>query len=597
MRQPHYLREALSTAMPREFVVFDTETTPHPIDPRTVEHKLVFGWAAFVRRNRHGNWSAPRWFRFETGAEFWQWVEELAQPKRKLYVFCHNGNFDWQASGMLSHLPALGWTCEKAIIEDPPNYFLWRSDKRVIALLDTLNYWRVSLKEIGKRVGIDKLELPYGFHDPIKSDIYCKRDVEILVKALLDWFAWLQRYDLGAFAISLASQAWTAYRHRFMQHDIFLDDNEEAADLSRASYMGGRTEAWRIGEYNRNITVLDVNGMYPFVMKGNRYPTKLIGLYKRVEVDELTTWLEDYCCIAHVKIRTEQPIYPERTDFGIVFPVGEFWTYLASPELSEALRRGHVVECSECAVYECAEIFTEFVDEVYALRRGFIDAGDETGGWFIKILGNSLYGKFGQRGGHEEIIGYTGDTALHVETEYDIDTGRKYRVRHIAGLILSRSLDSETRDSFPAIAAHVTSYARLLLWSYAETAGLDHVYYMDTDSLHVDRTALQRLRPLIDQSRLGSLKVERTVFRAIYHGAKDYRLDDYWRTKGIRKKARVISYNTYRQEQWVSLSGSAAAAHLGGPLVRKITKHLNRIYRKGIVKPDGRVLPLRREAS
>jgi hypothetical protein len=524
-------------------------------------------------------------------------MEGIARPKKRTYTFCHNANFDWQATAMCQMLPGLGWSCEKAIIEDPPNYFQWRKDDKTLMMLDSTNYWPEALKKMGDRIGLPKYDMPPDWSNPELSDTYCRRDVEIVLRTMQDWFKWLQANDLGAFAISRAGQAWSAYRHRFMTTDIFIDDNEKALELSRAAYIGGRTEAWQINTPLTDVTVLDVNALYPSVMRENLYPTKLIGVYTHADLDELRHWLNEYCVIAEVTIDTDLPIYPERTRDGIMFPVGRFRTALTTPELLCALDRGHLIECSRAAVYECAEIFNAFVDETYRLRLEYHAKGDMAAHHNMKHLMASLYGKFGQRGGHEEIIGKCESTALHVETELDLETGKKYRIRYIAGIILCRSLDEETRDSFPAIAAHVTAYGRQILWQGVETAGISNVFYMDTDSLHVNSTGLAAMRSRLAPTQLGAYKIERQVKDAFYRGAKDYTLDDTIRVKGVRAKATQVEHNVYEQEQWVSLRGSCTAGHTGGPLVRRVLKHLKRIYKKGLVQDTGRVLPFVRDSA
>lgn len=498
---------------------------------------------------------------------------------------------------MCQILPSLGWRCEKAIIEDPPNYFQWRKDDKTLMLLDSTNYWPEKLENMGKRIGLPKYDMPPDWSNPALSDTYCRRDVEIVLRTMQDWFRWLKTNDLGAAAISRAGQAWQAYRHRFMTADIFIDDNEKALALARESYIGGRTEAWQLNTDLTDVTVLDVNGLYPSVMRENLYPVKLMGVYTHVDIDELRIWLNKYCCVAEVIIDTDLPIYPERTRHGIMFPLGRFRAVLTTPELLCALDRGHLMSCTRCAVYECAEIFTSFVDELYALRLQYHAAGDLAAHHNMKHLMASLYGKFGQRGGHEEIIGTCEDTSLHVESELDLDTGKKYRIRHIAGIILCRSLDEETRDSHPAIASHVTAYGRQILWQGIETAGIPNVYYMDTDSIHVSPAGLDEMRHILAPTQLGAYKVERQVAHAIYRGAKDYTLDDLVRIKGVRAKATMLSQGVYEQEQWVSIRGSCTLNHTGGPLVRRVVKHLKRIYRKGSVSKSGRVLPFVRDSA
>lgn len=492
---------------------------------------------------------------------------------------------------MTTALPALGWTCETAIIEDPPNYFVWRKGDKVLRLLDSTNYWKVKLADLGKRLGLPKLEFPPDWNNPEVSDTYCKRDVEILLQSLIKWIAWLQEHDLGGLGISLAQQAWKAYVHRFMDVPIYIDDNIDALELARDAYYGGRVECLTLGTHVKDVHCLDINSMYPYVMREHEYPTKLHGIYSKVKLAELSKWTERYAVVARVVVDCTEPVYPQRTKDSLLFPVGVYETVLSTPEIAHALEHGHIVACSRAAIYDKARIFTRFVDTLYALRQGFEKAGDETAKYYTKIMLNSLYGKFGQRGMHEEVIGACDPTRLYVETEIDLETGIRYRNRHIAGLILSRSLSGESRYSHPAIAAHVTAYARMLLWHLLNVAGIEHCHYMDTDSLHLSQTGRTALDAYIDPSRLGALKVEKLINSAVYYGPKDYELDGVRRIKGVSASAVKTDVSTFSQSQWVSLKGACLADHTGGPLVRRVSKRYSRQYRKGVAAPTGRVSP------
>lgn len=490
-------------------------------------------------------------------------------------------------------LPELGWTPSLIIIDNPPNYTCWRKGDKTLKLLDSTNYWKISLKELGNRVGLNKLDMPPEWADRERADTYCKRDVSVLLLALQQWIAWLRQHRLGGLGISLAQQAWRAYVHRFLECPIYIDDNIEALELSRSSYYGGRTEALTVGTYLTDVQCLDVNSMYPSVMRDYEYPTRLHGRYTRIKAEELNRWLGKYAVTADCTIRTERPFFPSRSPNGLLFPVGTFRTYLSTPEIKAALDSNELVECHAAAIYDKGIIFRGFIDELYALRQEFAAAGDESGRYFVKILMNSLYGKFGQRAGNEEIVGECDPGLFRVETEIDVETGKRYRWRYIGGKILCRSTEAEGRYSHPAIVSHVTAYARCLLWRHMETAGIENVFYMDTDSLHVNREGMTRLLPAIDPTRLGALKLEKVVQRAIYYGPKDYELDGKRVIKGVRANATELGPGHFSQAQWVSIKGATVAEHRGAPLVRQITKRFTRQYRKGHVGPQGKVSPLR----
>lgn len=597
MRNPHYLPRLKTARYPRELIAFDCETEPHYHDEVTVEHRLVFGWACYSRWIEEQTWSEPQWHRFETGLELWEWVHETARPKQQTYIYSHNVNFDWQASAMLTNLPLLGYVCDQAILEDPPNAFRFRGHGKTLRLLDSFNYFYASLKQIGDRIGLPKLDMPDTWLSPEQSDAYCQRDTLIVLRAVQQWIAWLRDNGLGSLAISLAAQSMNAYRYRFMDHDIFLDDSEKARTLERKSYFGGRVEAYHVHTPIDSVTCLDINSMYPYVMRENTYPTKLRTVLTHATVEELHRWLRVCCLVADVTLTTNVPAYPERGDGKLLFPTGTFRTTLTTPELQHALTYAEIHEIHQVALYDHAPIFTKYMDDLYALRVEAMQQEDDTAVYFLKKMINSLYGKWAQRGGHEEIIAYTDDLSLRVEDEWDATDNVHYRIRYIGGVVTRRSLDTESRNSFPAISSHVTAHGRMMLWRLIEKAGRNHVYYTDTDSLHVDVFGLWNLLNEIDPQRLGALKVEKCIDRAIYYGPKDYFLDGEQKTKGVRARATEVERGVYEQEQFVSLRGSCIRQWSGGPLVRRTRKRLARVYTKGDVDASGRVLPFVRDGS
>jgi hypothetical protein len=159
--------------------------------------------------------------------------------------------------------------------------------------------------------------------------------------------------------------------------------------------------------------------------------------------------------------------------------------------------------------------------------------------------------------------------------------------------IKKEGAEAEASNSFPAVAAHVTSYARMLLWGYIETAGIDNVFYMDTDSIFCNRQGLDNLTAAgsIDTDKLGSLKLEKQGAMKI-SGVKDYIFNDVEKLKGIPKGAIRIDVSTFIVNQWVGYSKMMNDGQLEGYKNILIKKHLSRNYTKGYITDSGQVLPL-----
>jgi hypothetical protein len=531
--------------------------------------------------------------RFEHALEFWTWVESLTRPQTRLYIFAHNWGFDAPVLSTFDMLPSLGWSLGAVVVESPPVILSWRKGNRVIEMLDTLNWWRVSLKSLGESIHAPKLKMPTKRASKKRWDIYCSNDVEVIRLSMLAWWEFLQRYDLGGFARTLAGQAMRTYRHRFMLHPILVDSNATATALARESYHGGRTECFRIGKVDGPVHVLDVNSMYPSVMKDNLYPTILRLFVRKATREELVRWLSSKAVVAKVDLETTSAQYAVVINHRLCFPVGKFTAVLTTPDLVSALRQGHIRGIREAAVYERQDIFSGFVHEMYQLRQDATDRGDDVSRFMLKILMNSLYGKFAQRGMVWDKVDVTPDNQIKTWVEHDWETGQNVSYRQFAGIIQRLSREPEAFSSHPAIASHVTAFARRLLWNLISIAGARNVFYCDTDSLYVNDLGLSRLASHIDGKSLGKLKLEASHDWVVFHGAKDYQTPVGRKTKGVRANARWETANTVVQDQWTSLVGMLRQGQLSQPQTKTLSKTLSRRYSKGSVGRDGMVSPLR----
>jgi hypothetical protein len=223
-----------------------------------------------------------------------------------------------------------------------------------------------------------------------------------------------------------------------------------------------------------------------------------------------------------------------------------------------------------------------------------------------KFMLNSLYGKFGQMGRVWHETGETREQDGKFWIVEDPQTKGIHKQRVRMGNVQEMSSEEETENSFPGVAAFVTGYARMLLWSLMQKAGLKNVYYTDTDSLIVNSTgykALQRSGD-IDPDRLGALKVEYIVESAIFRGSKDYEVRNVvWppkdegmnveHIKGVSHRAERVGRDTYEQDHFFSWDYLAARDHDGYIDVERMRKHLARDYDKGTVTESGRVEPIR----
>lgn len=593
MRRPHYLRGNKGTRLPVLVIALDTETDSIPIGDDTVEARLRFGWLAVTRRHRGLHWTPPKWYRFSTPTEAWDIIESLIGNERRAWLVCHNAGFDLRVIDAFGLLPERGWELRGAVIEDPPTILRWHRTGQGLICIDTLNYYRTSLASIGQTYGLPKLDMPKLTASTEEWDTYCRRDVEVTLAAFQGIIKMTADLDLGNFAQTFPSIAFTAFRHRHMTERVLIDDNQDALTLARASYYGGRTEAYRLGTLASPVTVYDVVSMYPAVMRDELMPTVLAGHYRKVSLDDTRELCQASIVAADVTVTTEQPVLPWARDGVLLFPVGTWRTALIGRELELAIERGLVERVHAVAVYDRANLFAGYVTEWHARRQEAIATGDLALSDFCKRMMNGLYGKFGQRGDVYERVGPAPRSLTRQWIEWDAETSTIHRYRAFAGLLSERTGATEARDSHPAIAATVTAAARVKLLRLIEAIGWGNVVYVDTDSLFVLPDGTDAADRFTDSTALGALKRERVITDLTIYGVKDYSIGGIRKTKGIRRNAESIAPNVYVQDTFIGLKGAVQLGDIRRQLIRRTTKRLNLAYHKGTILPDSRVQPYR----
>ena len=174
----------------------------------------------------------------------------------------------------------------------------------------------------------------------------------------------------------------------------------------------------------------------------------------------------------------------------------------------------------------------------------------------------------------------------------DHETKRTYLRWSFGGKIYERDgIKQEARNSFVAIASHITAYARMKLWNAIVLAGRDNVFYCDTDSLYTNSEGYKRLKPLVDKLRLGALKVESRNKTMTIYGCKDYVLGRSATIKGIKKGSKKLTKNKYKQVRYLKFRSLLRRGSLDAPIEELYRKELKRIYKKGVITDSGYVIP------
>lgn len=454
------------------------------------------------------------------------------------------------------------------VISDPPIIIVGWWEGRKVIMVDARNY---GAKQMPDQVGC-----------VIKS------------KALAGWFTgmcdWVERNDLGVMRYTTSAMAYEAWKHRFMPTKVCIHGNKPACDLERSAYFGGRTELFFKGRPKGRVFQLDVQGLFPFVMRNEEYPTKLISCCSMIRGGEAFTDADG--AIARVRIDTNVGRYPvrDRLSKRVIYPTGCYVTTLCGQELTDAHTTGDMVHAGLFCSYRMANLFRDYVDFFWAMRQIAIDDGAEEGADLAKAFLVGLYGKFGQKTARWEDKPEIRSPVRWGHWWKHLDTGLEYDLFRSLGHNTQQLIEGgETRESFPAIAAYVTGYARRYMDKLRVIAGGKHVYLQVVDSLYVDDEGLEMLdkEGAIENGVLGKLRIVGESSDVEFHGPLDFVFGDREVLAGISLERERVKAGTYKVKEETRLTTLFSGDPKRGIRIYDVLKAVQRLDPPGKVGADG----------
>ena len=418
--------------------------------------------------------------------------------------FAHNAQYDWRY--ILDEL-----------LERYSNsiQFLMRSESDIFSiqtetfkLWDSFALWPHSLKALAQQFAPEfaKLDIDdianWNPNNP-EHVAYALRDSEALVKGLRGYFNSIEMlFEIGPGG-TVAATAMKAWSHTIDSDTKYWPTSSNNEAICREAYAGGLVGLSTI-KTKYNVKTYDRNSSYPAVMLSQPVPEGTA-----VRTDKI---IPDYLGVYQVNVTAPDnlvwPILHTRNARGsLLWPRGTFNTTITSIELDFALAHGYKLNSVyggliwEDKVYP----FDDFVNKCMSARKTYKGKAYEQ---TVKLIQNSLYGKFGMR--HERcelFVPSNDDETLGAIPwgDYETVNGKSLWVR---------TVDDNDIRSKVEWAAFITAGARLALLDIIYRIGPKHVIYCDTDSITCD---VEFPPEFIDPIEYGQWKLEKSwsEFRAI----------------------------------------------------------------------------------
>lgn len=381
-----------------------------------------------------------------------------------------------------------------------------------------------SLKNISNAFNVEtkKGEIDYEKMTLVTTEIleYMKDDHLALFQCLKTLFAW-NLIKLHGWKTTLASQALHIFKKEFYKKKSLYQLPMYLDNFVRESYLGGRTEIFRMtyDNPNKSLNCYDVNSLYPTVMQCNDFPSEFIGYNTEFDSQSLGVY--------HLRIKSPDnlpiPIlgckFKVNKTESFIFPLGEFDGHWCTPEINYALENGYkIIKVYEGAIFENdGKIFKNFINYFYNKRK---KSTNEVDNIICKLIMNSLYGRFGMNTIKEQIQMQQLDDDEKFFVEYNAKSGDKHTFCTIEEEI--------NTYSNVTVASFVTAYARIHMHKELKKINYN-AWYMDTDSIFTDEI-------IENGTNLGQMKLEYSVNKACFLLPKTYIAGEKVTMKGFPKK-------------------------------------------------------------
>ena len=589
---PHLLHEMTSTRVPRRFVFLDTEAWRHKVGGIERQSWRCGVTAEVHWQSKEQRWAAPTWTDHDTPAGMWATITAAARKNCRTVVVAHNLGYDLRISDAFAMLSAYGWSLEKLVLaESHVGFDAVQGDLRLV-VVDSTTVLPVGIGVLADRLDMSRPDLPDDGADPEAHLARCRADVAVLMRAYLAVVDALRSGDLGCWARTGSGIGWNTMLRRHLSRKVLVHELAEVREVERDAVMGGRAEAWRWGRLAKGgWQEWDHELAYAHVLAAESLPAYYASHMERPRLATMRATMGTYRYLVRATVETDVPVLPVRDSHGSFFPVGSFTSWWWDVELLEAEREGARVTTHEAHRYLAQPWLQTWASWV-------IDLCDDRSTPEARVLAiaakhwqRAIVGRSAMRYGNWTETGDAYVSGVSYMDALDADSGARGAIFQAGG----RRWESWERTwwdgALPQLLSAVSAHCRVNLWRAMRTAGLEHVAYVDTDSLIVDKAGGERLAVAVAAGELGSLRRKAALSHLTIWAPRYLTGKGYSRIAGVSGDRRLVGEHTYQASAWERLTAALSAGHGDEVVVKPVTVHMALEDWRRVHLPGGSTAP------
>lgn len=594
-RTEHWLTQLRSTKIPHHHVAMDTEALLVRVGSR-FEHRFAVACIQEITRGDTEYQREAMPTPYTMTESLWGEISALAEASGNLVCWAHNLAYDLRVSDALQQLTDREWELENISLIPGATWVSWRYRTSSLLLCDTFSWLPVPLDRIAAALNVERLRPQYVAASLDELTDHCERDTRILAVAVCEILNYLKREDLGSFRPTGSGQSHAALRRRFLpERSIRVHCDHRALVAEREAAHTGRCEAWRHGRAGVTLHEYDLSLAYCRIAAENQLPGELSGERASLTYDDCRELEPEYALLAEVEIETEFACVPVTLDDGIIWPVGHFRTVLWDCELDLAATMEAGIKIRYAWLYRRTDALQSMCKWLLDRLNPMDNDTNALQKRMLKHWARTVVGRCGLRYRAWEAFGTHPCPDMCISYEPDDDTGEVNQNMRIGRQMLQLSALTESHSSVPSIPSWVAARCRVCLWQLCLFAGLDNVYYMDTDGLLVNTVGRNNIERLTEQWRGGSIVYKGEHRDVTIYGPRNVELGDDRRLSGVPKRAIRRDELTFEGETWSGLEYALQTGHTDVVEVSQRYWRVTPVDKRRIHNDDGTTTPHRLE--
>ena len=561
-RGAHWIALNHQCRIPKRWITFDTESKR--TKTRDGEEQTWALGTGILWHYKKGVIDRVEKRAFDSPMELWEWVTAFCRTEERTVVVAHNLSHDVRIADAMGILPGLGWKLEWCNLDRNVSSMTWRSNRGTLVFADSFTWLPMPLSDIGSLVGLPKLSTPTSASSTADWSRYCMRDSEIVFEAMKAIIQFIRDNDLGNWQPTGAGMAYATWRHKFMTHHVLVHDDRGALAAEREAMHTGRAEAWRHGTLTGKTWVeLDMKDAYVRVAAECDMPEKMRYHSGPITPYQYRQLRQKFRVLARVHVKTTEPMVPCRHEGRIIWPVGEFETWLWDPEIDLLMEDGQAMSIREVYIYTRAPVLAEWAKWTMGVAHGEDETAPAVVRKWAKHCGRALIGRLSLRSANWEVFGDNPLGEVGITHAVDVTTGQVSRQMHVGTQTFLEKDRTEGRDSVPQITGYIMSESRARLWRAMRTAGFEEIAHVDTDGMLVTTRGAERIVSQGSGGLDGIWQVKGRFTRVAVYAPRNYRTGRVRKVAGIPVKATEVAENRFTGERWSSMATDMAAGRMG----------------------------------